>query len=83
MLVEERKHHLFGKFFSHLSALDKDVKWQQVAAAVTPVLGFEDCGWSKKNWSTMASEAKKRGALLKTDQEKTGRAVRGEATDCP
>lgn len=73
MSVEERKSHLFGKFSSQLSAQDKEVKWQEVADAVTSMCGvLRTADAVKKKWSTITSEAKKRGALVKKDQGKTG-----------
>ncbi|KAJ7985715.1 hypothetical protein DPEC_G00343340 [Dallia pectoralis] len=73
MSVDERKPCLLGKFSSSLSARDKDYSWQEVADAVTAVCGVvRTVDAVKKKWTSIASEAKKRGALFQKEKGKTG-----------
>lgn len=74
--VEERKPQLFGKFTPTLTAHIKEKRWQEVTEAVAAVCGVQRTLDSiKKKWSTLASDAKSRGALQKRDQAKTGAGV--------
>ena len=71
--VEERKSHLFGKFSQPLTSRIKYKRWHEVSDAVSVVCGVLRTVESiKKNWLTVANDAKTRMALQKRDQAKTG-----------
>lgn len=71
--VSIRKALLFGKFSGVVSLVAKEKAWEEIAKEISAISGIKRSTIeTKKKWSYLKSDAKKRGAVVRSSIVKTG-----------